>query len=325
VAQRVRPWSMIKLRFRRFEAPELLRRAAPIDKPSTGSLPTDGPHADQWIEDIGVGGANQEEEQPKLAHVALLSRAVEQVTQIAASRRKNPSEVGPFDAVYDGIVLDASDLPVTHDSRSGITRELHAPVRFITLPEKKTDLGPDRQYTRVVATLTPEKKDGELTGQLTLKIEGSTALGFAGAWSISLRSDVLVSVRVVVSQRPKPEDDKPYMPSGDLSVRVRLGRGDSIDVLRGEAENSWLMVFCLPVNAEGTLKPDQEVRVSFEGTAPTRKQQAQALYSTLRPIRLSDLRTKMSSANGESDRILCVRRGSPVASCSMESARRRYA
>lgn len=291
VAQQIRPWSMIKLRFRRFEAPEMLRRVISIDSPPTGPLTMDGRHADQLIEDIGAG-TRQDPEQPKLAHQVLLSRTSGQAA--LPGFLNTWSQVGPFETAYEGIVLDVSDLPVADDSASGVKRELDAKVSFITRLDPKDPkdpplpLGPDRQYTRVSATLTAEKKNGDPTGQLTLRVEASTALGFAGAWSITLRSDVVVSVRIVLSQRPKPEGDKPYMPSGDLSVRVRLGRGDSIDVLRNEAENNWLTVFCLPLNAEGKLEPKEEVHVLLEGTVPTRQQQDGPLYSSLRPIRLSD-------------------------------------
>lgn len=288
-AKGISPWSMIKLRFRRFEAPELLRRVVPVDPPSRRSFATDGPHADQLIADIGVGGTNQDSEQPKLEHEVLLSRTSGQIALPGFLTRW--SQVAPFETTYEGVVLDVSDLPVTDDSGFNVKRELNAKVSFITRPDEKNhpdQLSPDRQYTSVSATLTAEENNGTPTGQLTLRVEASTALGFAGAWSISLRSDVVVSVRVVVSQRPKPDDDKPYMPSGDLSVRVRLGRGDSVDVLQNEAENSWLTVFCLPLNAEGTLKPDEEVHVLLEGTVPTRQQQDGPLYSSIRPIRLSD-------------------------------------
>ncbi|MCK1564297.1 hypothetical protein IVB08_10035 [Bradyrhizobium sp. 173] len=288
-AQGISPWSMIKLRFRRFEGPELLRRVVPVDPPSRRSFATDGPHADQLIADIGVGGTNQDSEQPKLEHEVLLSRTSGQVALPGFLKRW--SQVAPFETTYEGVVLDVSDLPVADNSGFNAKRELDAKVSFITRPDEKNQpnqLSPDRQYTSVSATLTAEKNNGTPTGQLTLRVEASTALGFAGAWSISLRSDVVVSVRVVVSQRPKPDDDKSYMPSGDLSVRVRLGRGDSIDVLQNEAENSWLTVFCLPLNAEGTLKPDEEVHVLLEGTVPTRQQQDGPLYSSIRPIRLSD-------------------------------------
>ena len=94
-------------------------------------------------------------------------------------------------------------------------------------------------------------------------------------------ADAQLSLRLVVSQRPKPSDAEEYRQAGDISIRVRLTRGSDTDVLAHPAENAWLSVLCMPLAGPTKKAGDATpVCIGMRGSVPD--------DSVLRPARLSD-------------------------------------
>ncbi|MGO7377507.1 hypothetical protein [Rhizobium ruizarguesonis] len=268
VAEFVRPWSLIKLRFRRLEAPELLRKAVRIDRPKNEPAS----QGDEWIYPLAPQDGDL------LQVVRLAAPFVLNLPSGAVVAGADQSQRVEFATKHEGVALDVGEFPVADegdDAASADRKRLDVAVHFLT--RKGADFEPDPQYTRVVAGLVAT--DGN-PGKQTLKIVCSTALGFAGSWELEIDTGATVSVRIVLSQRPKPEGLDDYKPSGDMSIRVRIARDEQTDALAHDTDNTWLSVLCLPMNAEGKLKVEDVVNVVLAGAVPS--------GSVLRPVRLSD-------------------------------------
>jgi hypothetical protein len=234
----VRPWSMLKLMFRRLENPEFLRRLS------------DGASLAQHIAVPRADGTRQ-------------SVSFEKVVRL--SREWDGSDPGSdtiantviFPVVHEGIVLDVPDL----------LPDTPATIRTTFSPA-------DQRFTSVTASVS--KQDGTLT------ITGETELGKAGSWILpNVPADAQVSLRLVISQRPKPGDAAEYRQTGDASIRVRLTRDSDTDVLAHPAQNSWLSVLCMPLAGPKRKASDKTpVSIRMTGSVPD--------DSVLRPVRLSD-------------------------------------
>jgi len=205
VAEEVRPWSLVKLRFRRLEAPELL-----LDERNQSKVVLN----DGWKEfslqvDIGLA-----------IDLAELKRDAPLKLQLSFDKNRTPS-----------------------------------PSSFVKLEAHIDDSDPLRP--RVV-------------------LNASTHRGSTLDWSASYDTGCRVQIRVIASQRPKPNSKGKDIPSaGDVSVRVRIVRDSSLDMMQKPYENVWLSVLCLPLNTNGH---DSDLYLKVEN----------GVEVTERPVRLSD-------------------------------------
>lgn len=226
VAAEARPWSLVKLRFRRSEVPELLA------VPPIGLFQTPGSTA-AWIR-------LSAETVPPLSNDKTLS----------------------FRTIHEAIVLDIKEVAESDPC----TLSLRLSDGTADDPEKVT-------IAASVAT------DGFAR---VLTVATSTGLGEAGTWKLKYEAGATVQLRIVVAPRPKPEDRTlGFRPSADVTVRVRVRREETRDVLSRAHENSWLSVICLPLMARMTMDPAKPVFVlAYDARGAAARIQA-------RPLRLS--------------------------------------
>lgn len=191
VGDRLRPWSMIKLRFRRLEVPELMDvSAVALD--------------DQW-------------------------------------------SVRNLDSAWAfGI--------------AALTGDVEAAFSFET--------NADDSQVKLRASRTAGR----------LEVEVSTAIGALRTWSIAAKDNRTVEVRVVVSERPRPQGEE-YAPSADVSVQIRI-TPPSVDSARLEHEGVWLSVGCLPLTSITKIEPDATPRL--------RAKMSRTDMVSARPVRASD-------------------------------------
>jgi hypothetical protein len=203
---------MIKLRFCRLKVPELLRKIVPIDKPKPTN-PSASAHetGDDWTRSI---------EQPGLNHTVRLAIECPDPAQIAIPAPIGAVEVA-FDTAHEGIMLDRPDLP---DEPQQF--DAHGPLHHHREQwcRRRSAATPRPAIRSDDTTSRDDFETGRPTSMQELLVVGSTALPFAGEWSTKIAAGATVSVRPILSRRPRPESDMPYKPSGDLSVRVRITR-----------------------------------------------------------------------------------------------------
>jgi hypothetical protein len=253
----LRPWSFIKLRFRRCEVPEL---AAGPQPPSKGE--DEWPNPPCMSFDAKVTGT---------VAIRLSSSSVD----LAAI---DINDVLAFRTVHEGIALDLMDV-----ERSEIDG-----LRFSFCRDDAVCANTHTTiYTRV------ESKDNVRR----LVIEAVTHLGRSGRWSMPLGPGARAGVRMIVSQRPKPNGDDRYRPIGDVSVRVRITGADQISPDGGPV---WLAILCMPLTAENkppiaarepVLVYTRKIASSGKKAAPNPEPGAQKQDPetvTVRPVRLSD-------------------------------------
>jgi hypothetical protein len=229
VAANVRPWSLVKLRFRRLEAPELL-----VDREGKAIAPT-----------------------------VPLPTAVDSFKEFRLSSCDPAPSEFPH-TIHEGLAFDIDDLQAHGPMSLRLSfdqPETNADGEAFILVEAKTDLADP---------LRPR-----------LMIDASTNLGRAEQWAVSFETGSVVQMRVVVSQRPKPDGDQDYRPSGDVSVHARVVRATATDALQRPHENAWLSAICMPVNARDAIAHDAAVMLRVRADkAPT--------TVVVRPVRLSD-------------------------------------
>jgi hypothetical protein len=199
---RVSPWTMVRLRFRRLEEREL---SGYTRYPITNSA--DG-----------------------LAKLLLNSEAV----SLPPDAVLTPSEF------HEGLIVEFPEL----------LRAAGAKVNVVP-PNPGADWT-DR-HVRVAAKAGIDK--------LTISLD--TDLGSAGSYNVDLRPSTRVWLRLVLSQREKPEKgDQPYEPVLDVSIRLLI-EDNEVDVLARSQAGAWLTVACLPLLAGGKVfKPDTPVYVN---------------------------------------------------------------
>jgi hypothetical protein len=128
-------------------------------------------------------------------------------------------------------------------------------------------------YVHVSATVTP--------GALSILL--NTDLGPAGTYYAPLRPTTRTWLRLVLSQREKPEQSqKPYEPVLDVSIRLLIDDGDGDGLARSQA-GAWVTVACLPLLAGGkTFRPSDPIYVNV--TQDPKSPAAQATGVRLTPF-----------------------------------------
>jgi hypothetical protein len=232
VADKVRPWSLVKLRFRRIEAPELLVDSAgnPLAQLFAPSLDADIPSSFPIASAIADPGLF-----PQTLHEGLVFDIV---------------ELSPERLIDLRLSLDRSE-------RNSASVEAH--------------------YVRIEA-----KINGSGTLGWCLEIKTRTQLGDAERWSMTFDPGARVQLRLVVSQRPKPEDDGEYHPVADVSIRARILRIDAYNSMSRPGENAWMSVICMPLTARDSVTHDMNVLVGLSSLLDP------PIEMVARPVRLSD-------------------------------------
>lgn len=285
VGARAEPWSMVRLRFRRWEEPRFLDQQ-PAQSPLRGLdglveeppqvLVAAGGDAAGLPAGGGPpgGGGPRPEDEPKRPRLSLpisgdapCGKPIYQLTSEGPTAK--PATAGSpfaFNTQYEGLSLDLGQVP-----RAG---EVGVTVAF--LKEAVDDLG-GLEFLKVSATIA-EDDDGA-----RLVIEARSSLGFSSPLKLPIGRDAGVELRLVVSAREPPELGKEaYQPAGDVSVRVRITRRDGQDSLERPEEGRWLSAACLPLMAGPKQKfmPGEILTVGVgHHAAPS--------GALMRPIRLS--------------------------------------
>jgi hypothetical protein len=203
----IRPWLLVRLRFRRLEAIEtsLYRPYSTNDNK--------GATADLLLTSAGV--------------------------------TLSPDASAPVPPEFhEGLVLDF--LQVTAFPTSATVS--------VTQPPKYTDPWSNHTVT-VTVTIPPASPD-----QLALAV--TTDLGGGGTYSLTLRPASRAWLRVVLSQRDKPQDGNTlYEPVLDVSIRLFVDDGED-GLVRSQA-GSWVTVACVPLLAGAkAFKPADPVYVN---------------------------------------------------------------
>lgn len=241
VLEAVKAWSLIKLRFRRSEIPELLVGADEL------SCTRAFEPRRRWRLSSADGSTTFNKD-------------------ASDGRDATAYATIKFATVHEGIAIDVEELPPTTKDSLG-EPPLELGVSF------DSPAGGDVAIVRAHI-----EADGS---GYRLDVEAATHLGPAGTWSMKYARGAKVQMRLVVSPRPKPDQvDPDFTPVGDVSVRVRVDRGEVVDTLLKPEENTWLSVLCLPLTAHEKEWPSKDLTVVVDGFVPPR--------TTVRPIRLSD-------------------------------------
>jgi hypothetical protein len=188
------------------------------------------------------------------------------------------TDVLAFRTVHEGIALDIDDV-----ERSQIDG-----LRFSLCPD---DAACATRHTTIHTRVDTTERGRRLV------VEGITHLGQSGRWSMPLGPGARAGVRMIVSQRPKPNGDDRYRPIGDVSVRVRITGADQVSPDGGPV---WLAILCMPLTAENkppiaatepVLVYTRKIASSGKKAAPNPEPGAQKQDPetvTVRPVRLSD-------------------------------------
>lgn len=156
------------------------------------------------------------------------------------------AETAPVPAEYhEGLVID---FPELDESGAGATIN----VVKGTVASDPRPLWSQR-FIRVAATV---KRDA-------LSIFLNSDLGPAGTYDVGLKPTSRIWLRLVLSQREKPErSEKPYEPVLDISVRLLIDDGDGDGLARSQA-GAWVTIACLPLLAGGkAFRPSDPVYVN---------------------------------------------------------------
>ncbi|NKK01231.1 hypothetical protein GFL63_20985 [Rhizobium leguminosarum bv. viciae] len=259
----ISPWSLVKLRFRRLEAPEGFdpataltgQRAAPgVDdkfycRPRTLAKGADNRF--RLFNSIDIMKVHEPKEFVGLADVA---------------------RDGVFPAEHEGLAVDilGAEKPSAGDT-----------VRF----EFKSD---HAAATAEFVDLHIQAAD-DADGRHNVSIKFSTHLGYAGETSLVVKAGGTLLLRAVVSAREKPQSGADYKPLGDISIRARIAR-DSTDSLQLPEENRWLSLACIPLSSSDAVPVDLPVRLAVNPGQ---------LDAVISPVRLSPFTPAMWWQFGE--------------------------
>ncbi|MGO7335702.1 hypothetical protein [Rhizobium leguminosarum] len=205
---RLSPWSMIKLRCRRLEAPEGIDETVLMS--IDGLLTIDQAKAKGLKSRAPGPVALQGQTKCRVANDRSMFAEVPETDELA------------FATEHEGLAIDLLNIQNSQATFS---------IDFSGEPQPKTN-------GEVSVTLIPSPSDHSLTIQLT------TALGPAGSHRMEFREGQQAKLRLLISLRDRPNDGKLYRPSGDVSVRLRLSAPDGII---GDATERWLSVATVPL------------------------------------------------------------------------------
>ncbi|MGY3131159.1 hypothetical protein ACVWZM_001841 [Bradyrhizobium sp. USDA 4501] len=229
------PWSFVKLKFRRFEAPESI-------DPAT-ALTSQGPAPATY---------NKFYSEPRLLAMNDAANRFRLSNSREIMRNFGPKDFGDlkdvvahgvFPAEHEGLVVEISDMENLDGSSMAF--------RF-------TD-DSDSEFVRITFGVT---NDG---ARRSIVFQFFTQLGNAGTWTLDVPPGGNVQLRLIISARDKPEKGETYKPAGDVAVRARIGR-DTTDEILSPSENRWLSVACLPLTSAIEVPIDAPVTMVVKAT-----------------------------------------------------------
>ncbi|MCA1386073.1 MULTISPECIES: hypothetical protein [unclassified Bradyrhizobium] len=241
------PWSFVKLKFRRFEAPESIDPATAL----TG-------------QGLAPASYNKFYCEPRLlamndgSNRFRLSNSRKIMRDFAPEDFKDLKDVvgkGIFPAEHEGLAIDIASTEDLDGSA----------IRFQFTDDS------DSEFVRITFSV---KDDG---AKRSIAFQFFTQLGDAGTWTLDVPAGGDVRLRLIVSARDKPEKGETYKPAGDIAVRARIAR-DTTDEILSPSENRWLSVACLPLTSAIEVPINQPLTMVMKATG------AQAAVS---PARLS--------------------------------------
>ena len=149
---------------------------------------------------------------------------------------------------HEGLAIDFPEL-----DESGAGAAINVVKGTVTAKPSDPPLLWSNRFIRVAATVKPE----------ALSIFLNSDLGPAGTYDVALRPTSRIWLRLMLSQREKPEhSEKPYEPVLDVSVRLLIDDGDGDGLARSQA-GAWVTVACLPLLAGGkAFRPSDPVFVN---------------------------------------------------------------
>lgn len=261
VADNLRPWSMVKLRFRRLETPELLADVSGQPLALRDKLVTDPAKALCYV--LASPGAPASVARTVAAALALPAKA-SGAREGAAARKIVPPKA--FLTAHEGLAVD---FPLLDAAKFA---GLRAAVSF------EPPSAPKAHRVEVMAAIDSRDPDAP-----RLLVSTSTQLGLASPWSVSLESGSKVELRLVISEQavPRPQPgQKALPPLGDVSVRVRITPPENTGRPGSAHEHAWLSVICIPLTASASRKEGEKPLVYLYGS--------DAVEVAVRPIRLSE-------------------------------------
>lgn len=228
------PWSLVKLRCRRLEAPEGIDPSALLIRNGFAAFAQDV----LTTHDLLAPGPIPVRDHP-------IWRVANSQAQLA-SHPPTALQEGVFATEHEGLVID---IPNLHAIRTGSVK-----VSFADEPQPKLD---------------PEVAISVAQQGSNVMISLSTALGPAGSQAVTFRPDQRGQLRLVVSLRDKPQEGKLYRPAGDISVRLRLTGGEG---LVHEAADRWISIASIPLVSSHledwhAIASPVKVQISLEGDA----------------------------------------------------------
>ncbi|MEW6643648.1 MAG: hypothetical protein AB1586_24270 [Pseudomonadota bacterium] len=252
-SQNVAPWSFMKLRFRRLEAPEGLDPATALT--GQGPAPSDPKRFLCAPRHLALNSDNSF----RLSNTRDMSAfSPKDVHELADVVDGTPTilKQGIFPTEHEGLVIDIDDS--NHLAGSSLR------VQF-------TNGSDDNPWVKVDFSV-----ENGTSGSL-LVFTFSTELGAAGLFKLPMPADGKLLQRTVVSAREKPQKGDVYKPAGDVAVQVRVTR-DITDRIASPNDNRWLSIACLPLTTNAEIKISDPVTVVLKATGG---------QSTVSPVRLS--------------------------------------
>jgi hypothetical protein len=259
---KIRPWTLARLRFRRMESVELslYKPVAVCDK----GVPVNLLLSSEAIDLTKAETAAAPVAPPVAVHAG----------PPAPPPKINPVLPPPLPSLippeyHEGLAIDFPELD--YKGASATISVLQG--TFTTQPPP---LWSDR-FIKVAASVAPD----------VLSIFLNSDLGPAGTYDVALRPTSRARLRLVLSQREKPErSEKPYEPVLDVSVRLLIDDGDGDGLARSQV-GTWVTVACLPLLAGGkTFRPSDPiyVNVNQDGAAAVAQAAGVRLTSFTAPV-----------------------------------------
>lgn len=164
---------------------------------------------------------------------------------------------------YDGLVIEVAEIAKGQSAVIGfdlVDDGIGLPV--VEPPDVKVSLS---------------RIDGVLT------IAAATRLGEAGKSDLALRAHEQAQVRLIVSERERPEGVKEWTPRGDVAIKVMVMDKDSgVDALEQLDRNHWLAVNTVPLGGRKPVPSDLPLKLRITPEATVKPPKA-----GVHPVRLS--------------------------------------
>jgi hypothetical protein len=253
-SQNVAPWSFMKLRFRRLEAPEGLDPATALT--GQGPAPSDPLRFLCAPRKLTLNTDNSFRLSNTRDMSAFSPKNVDELRAVERDGTLTIVKYGIFPTEHEGLVIDSDDMNRLAGS---------------SLRVQFTSGSDDNPWIKIDFSV-----ENGTSGRLFV-FTFSTKLGAAGILKLPIPADGKLLLRTVVSAREKPQKGDVYRPAGDVAVQARVTR-DAADRIASPNENRWLSIACLPLTTSVEIKISDPVAVVIK---------AGGAQPAVSPVRLS--------------------------------------